>query len=167
MLNKKIGIFDVVNVFALGLVAFLCAYPFYYLIIYSLSNSTEVARTDIWLLPAGFTLYNYEVLLRDPDIWHAFFISAARTVVGTILTVICSAFLAYLLTQKDKLLRHARILTRAFLPRNVSGTVLRICSTANKNLSGFFTGKDIACFFGYGARDLAALGFYQLACLIA
>lgn len=103
MLNKKIGIFDVVNVFALGLVAFLCAYPFYYLIIYSLSNSTEVARTDIWLLPAGFTLYNYEVLLRDPDIWHAFFISAARTVVGTILTVICSAFLAYLLTQKELL----------------------------------------------------------------
>ena len=49
----------------------------------------------------------------------------------------------YLLTQKDKLLRHARILTRAFLPRNVAETTLRICSTANKNLSGFFTGKII------------------------
>lgn len=101
MLNKKIGVFDVINVFVLGLVAFLCAYPFYYLIIYSLSNSTEVARTDIWLLPAGFTLYNYEVLLKDPDIWQAFFVSAARTVIGTVLTVFCSAFLAYLLTQKE------------------------------------------------------------------
>lgn len=101
MLNKKIGVFDVINVFVLGLVAFLCAYPFYYLIIYSLSNSTEVARTDIWLLPAGFTLYNYEVLLKDPDIWRAFFVSAARTVIGTILTVFCSAFLAYLLTRKE------------------------------------------------------------------
>ncbi len=49
----------------------------------------------------------------------------------------------YLLTQKDKLLRHARILTRAFLPRNVAETTLRICHTANKNLSGFFTGKII------------------------
>lgn len=101
MLNKKIGVFDVINVFVLGLVAFLCAYPFYYLIIYSLSNSTEVARTDIWLLPAGFTLYNYEVLLKDPDIWQAFFVSAARTVIGTALTVFCSAFLAYLLTRKE------------------------------------------------------------------
>lgn len=101
MLNKKIGVFDVINVFVLGLVAFLCAYPFYYLIIYSLSNSTEVARTDIWLLPAGFTLYNYEVLLKDPDIWQAFFVSAARTVIGTVLTVFCSAFLAYLLTRKE------------------------------------------------------------------
>ena len=49
----------------------------------------------------------------------------------------------YLLTQKDKLLRHAKILTRAFLPRSVSPTVLRICKTANRNLSGFFSGKII------------------------
>ena len=49
----------------------------------------------------------------------------------------------YLLTQKGKLLRHARILTRAFLPRNAAETTLRICHTANKNLSGFFTGKII------------------------
>lgn len=101
MLNKKISAFDVVNVLALSLVAFLCAYPFYYLIIYSLSNSTEVARTDIWLLPAGFTLYNYEVLLKDPDIWQAFFVSVARTVIGTAITVFCSAYLAYLLTQRE------------------------------------------------------------------
>lgn len=49
----------------------------------------------------------------------------------------------YLLTQKDKLIRHAKILTRAFLPRSVSPTVLRICKTANRNLSGFFSGKII------------------------
>ncbi len=49
----------------------------------------------------------------------------------------------YLLTQKDHLLRHARILTRAFLPRSVAETTLRICHTANRNLSGFFTGKLI------------------------
>ena len=49
----------------------------------------------------------------------------------------------YLLTQKDKLLRHVRILTRAFLPRSVAETTLRICKTANRNLSRFFTGKII------------------------
>ncbi len=49
----------------------------------------------------------------------------------------------YLLTQKNKLLRHVRILTRAFLPRTVAETTLRICHTANRNLSGFFTGKII------------------------
>ena len=49
----------------------------------------------------------------------------------------------YLLTQKNKLLRHSRILTRAFLPGNAAETFLRICHTANRNLSGFFTGKII------------------------
>ena len=63
----------------------------------------------------------------------------------------------YLLTQKDKLLRHAKILTRAFLPRSVSGTVLRICKTANRNLSGFFSGKII---------DSAIIGVLTYVCML-
>jgi len=63
----------------------------------------------------------------------------------------------YLLTQKNKLLRHARILTRAFLPRNVAETVLRICHTANRNLSGFFTGKII---------DSAIIGVLTYVCML-
>ncbi len=63
----------------------------------------------------------------------------------------------YLLTQKNKLLRHAKILTRAFLPTNVSGTVLRICHTANRNLSGFFAGKII---------DSAIIGVMTYVCML-
>ena len=63
----------------------------------------------------------------------------------------------YLLTQKSKLLRHARILTRAFLPRSVAETFLRICHTANRNLSGFFTGKII---------DSAIIGVLTYVCML-
>ena len=63
----------------------------------------------------------------------------------------------YLLTQKDKLLRHARILTRAFLPRSAAETFLRICHTANRNLSGFFTGKII---------DSAIIGGLTYVCML-
>ncbi len=62
----------------------------------------------------------------------------------------------YLLTQKDKLMRHAKILTRAFLPRSVAETTLRICHTANRNLSGFFTGKII---------DSAIIGVLTFICM--
>ncbi len=62
----------------------------------------------------------------------------------------------YLLTQKDKLLRHVKILTRAFLPRSVAETTLRICKTANRNLSGFFTGKII---------DSAIIGVLTFVCM--
>lgn len=57
------------------------------------------------------------------------------------LTALASS--VYLLLSKEKLLRQARILTRAFLPRRVAEKVLRICHDANRNLTGFFTGKII------------------------
>jgi len=62
----------------------------------------------------------------------------------------------YLLTQKDKLLRHMKILTRAFLPRRVANNVLRICHQANRNLTGFFTGKII---------DSAIIGVLTFFCM--
>ena len=99
--RHKIGVFDVVNILILGLIAFVCVYPFYYLIIYSLSNSTEVTRNGIWLLPRGFTVENYKVLFRRGDIWMATFISASRAVLGTIIHVACSSFFAYLLTKRE------------------------------------------------------------------
>lgn len=104
-MKKRIGSFDIVNGILLTLFALLCAYPFYYLIIYSLSNSTEVAKTEIWLAPVGFTLRNYLILLKNPDIWQAFFVSASRTVLGTAITLGCSSFLAYLLSRKELIAR--------------------------------------------------------------
>lgn len=100
-MKQKIGVFDWVNTAVLILIAVVCAYPFYYLIIYSLSNSIEVARNDIWFLPVGFTVENYKVLFKNEDIWRAMFISASRAVLGTCVTLLCSSFLAFLLSQKE------------------------------------------------------------------
>lgn len=100
--KKRFKTFDAVNLFVLGLFALICVYPFYYLIIYSLSNSVEAARTDIWLWPAGFTVENYAYLLRKGDILHAALVSASRAVLGTAITLLCSSFYAFLLS-KDTL----------------------------------------------------------------
>lgn len=69
------------------------------------------------------------------------YFSDVTSIFVAVFTALASSI--YLLTQKDKLLRHVRILTRAFLPRTAAETTLRICKTANRNLSGFFTGKII------------------------
>ena len=71
----------------------------------------------------------------------------------------------YLLSQKDKLLRHTKILVRAFMPRKLASNVLRICHQANRNLSGFFSGKIIdsaiigvltyICMMIFGMREFA------------
>ncbi len=69
------------------------------------------------------------------------YFSDVTSIFVAVFTAVASSI--YLLVQKDKLIRHARILTRAFLPRNVAETTLRICHDANRNLSGFFSGKII------------------------
>ena len=95
-----------------------------------------------------------KVALNSVPQLMSYFSDVTSTFVA-VFTAVASSI--YLLTQKDKLLRHARILTRAFLPRSVAETMLRICSTANRNLSGFFTGKII---------DSAIIGVMTYVCML-
>jgi len=81
-----------------------------------------------------------KLALGSGDQLMSFFSDAVDTFV-LVFTALASS--VYLLTQKNKLLRQVKILTRAFLPRRVASNVLRICNQANRNLTGFFTGKII------------------------
>ncbi len=92
--------FQVVNSGFLLLFAFLCVYPFYYIIINSLSDPMETAK-GVYLWPRSWTLTSYEQLMQIPSIFQSIFVSVARTVVGTVITVFCSAFLGYMVTKKD------------------------------------------------------------------
>ncbi len=93
-------VFDVLNYIFLSLFALLCIYPFYYIVMYSLSDPLAAAKGEALLWPAGFNLENYKLLLKDSEIYTAFFVSVARTVLGTAITVLCSSFVAYMLTNK-------------------------------------------------------------------
>lgn len=98
MKDKHI-VFQCVNGLIFLLFTVICVYPFYYVFIYSVSDPSLAVR-GISLLPKGFSLINYKTLLELNDIGNAFFISAARTVLGTSITVVCCAFFAYLMTNK-------------------------------------------------------------------
>lgn len=94
-------VFQTINNFVFVLFTILCVYPFYYLFIISLSNPQEAAKGTIVLLPVGFTLNNYQKIFELKGIAGAFFISASRAVVGTMITVFFSAMFAYGLTKKE------------------------------------------------------------------
>lgn len=102
--NPASRVFDVANVLLVGLFALLCIYPFYYMICYSLSDPAMAAR-GITLYPKGLTLGNYREVMQLSEIPMAAMISVARTVSGTALTLICSGFFAYLVTQRRMYLR--------------------------------------------------------------
>jgi len=94
-------VFDVLNLLFLLLFAFICAYPFYYIFLISVSDFNAAIRGRVVFWPVDLSLVAYRQLLLQPDVYNAFFISAARAFTGTIITVVCSSYLAYVLSRND------------------------------------------------------------------
>ena len=84
-----------------GLFALVCSYPFYYIIINTVSANDISARGDIIFLPQKMHLHNYTDVFKIPGLWDATVISTGRTAIGTILTVGASAFLGFMFSQQD------------------------------------------------------------------
>ena len=70
------------------LVMLLCVYPFYYVFIYSLSTPSD-AQKGITFFPRGLTLSNYAQVFRLSGIPSALLISCMRTLIGTVITILC------------------------------------------------------------------------------
>ena len=81
--------------------AFICLYPFYIVIINSFSNPDAVLGNMALVFPREPTLINYVEVITRNNIFKPFFVSVARTVCGTTLSVIGCSMLAYGLTKKD------------------------------------------------------------------
>lgn len=80
--------------------AFVCVYPFYYILINSVSANDMSERGKVLLVPLGFHLKNYAQVMKINGLVSAFKISILRTVIGTLLTVIVAAFLGYMFTKE-------------------------------------------------------------------
>lgn len=107
--------YQIFNYTLLILLTLICVYPFWYMLIYTLSDpSIADVKTPI-LLPAGFTLTNYVQIFEISGFFHALMISVLRTVIGTAATVFACSFLGYLFTKNEmpgrKFLYRALVLT--------------------------------------------------------
>ena len=80
--------------------AFVCVYPFYYILINSVSANDLSERGKVLIVPLKFHLSNYKQVMKINGLLTAFKISILRTVIGTIFTVIVSGFLGYMFTKK-------------------------------------------------------------------
>jgi ABC-type glycerol-3-phosphate transport system permease component len=98
-------IVDVVLYIIYALFALVCIFPFYYVIINTVSDNTLVDRGRILFLPEGLHIRNYLQIFKLPGIYNATFISVARTVLGTFLTVLSSSFLGYAMTKNELWMR--------------------------------------------------------------
>ena len=101
----------------LTIFAFLCIYPFYYIIIYSISDANQAA-SGLFLLPKGFSLETYKGLFLLNDIPQALLISVSRSILGAIIAIVGSSFFAYLVTNQ-------KMIGRRFVYRFVVLTMYR------------------------------------------
>ena len=92
--------FNIVNYLIFGLFTLICVYPFYYLIINTISANDLSANGAINFLPKGFHLENYKQVLQLSGLGTAALVSLGRTVIGTVCTVLASAFLGFMFTQE-------------------------------------------------------------------
>ncbi len=80
--------------------AFVCVYPFYYIFINTISNNELSGRGKITFWPKEIHFTNYINVSHIPALKDAFWISLSRTLLGTLLTLIASAFLGYMFTRE-------------------------------------------------------------------
>jgi putative aldouronate transport system permease protein len=92
--------FEIANYLLLTVLFLICIYPFYHILLYSLSDPVQ-AQKGIVLLPRAVTLGNYRLVFRLKGMLNATVVSLLRTVIGTAITVFACSFFAFLMTKEE------------------------------------------------------------------
>ncbi|SDD57389.1 putative aldouronate transport system permease protein [Paenibacillus sp. UNCCL117] len=74
---------------------FVTLYPFWHVLMYSLSDPQRAMGGGLFLLPKGFALDSYAMMFQNSGIFQAYSNSLFRLFVGTFINVILTAMLAY------------------------------------------------------------------------
>ena len=101
--HKTLGIMltDIFLGFCLLFIIVVCIYPFWHVIMYSVSDSSAAMSGGVFLLPRGFSLESYSMLFGTSRIFNAMWNSIRKTVIGTSLAMIVTVLTAYPLSRKD------------------------------------------------------------------
>ncbi len=103
--QKRDIVFPFVNGLILCILMFVTLYPVLNTVAISFNDGTDAVRGGIGLWPRVFSTEAYKSLLTDEQIYNAFFISVARTVITTVLNVVLTSMLAFALSRKEYVLR--------------------------------------------------------------
>lgn len=103
--NVENFIFDAIIYLTLALVVIVTVYPFWNTIAVSFNDGLDSIKGGIKFWPRKFSLENYKTLFVTDYIFRAGLISFSRTIIQTVLSVFCTAMLAYALSRKEFVLK--------------------------------------------------------------
>ena len=103
-------VFDIAVIVFFCVFTFICIFPFYYLLINTISDNDLVTSGRVNFFPMlkneagqavfGMQISNYVALRNVQDLGSSVLVTVARTVLGTALMVITSAWAGYLVTKQ-------------------------------------------------------------------
>ena len=94
------SIFDVLLIVFFTLFTLLCIFPFYYLFINTISANDLVSSGLVNFYPRGIHFGNYIALKDVSDLGSSAIVTVLRTIIGTALMVVVSAWAGYLVTKR-------------------------------------------------------------------
>ena len=74
--------------------------PFLNILALSLNDSRDTMRGGITIFPREITWMNYRRVVENPSIVQSYIITIARTVIGTLTSLLCTSLFAYGLSKK-------------------------------------------------------------------
>jgi putative aldouronate transport system permease protein len=131
-------VFDTCNMIALICLMIVTLYPFINMIAVSFNDANDAVRGGIYLWPRQWTFDNYKYVFGESDIYHATMISALRTLIGTAISVFCTAMLAYTLSRQEFVLRKSVTIFFVFTMYFSGGLIPSYLLIRNLNLIDSF-----------------------------
>ncbi|MDG5473629.1 carbohydrate ABC transporter permease [Jeotgalibacillus sp. ET6] len=98
--SAQYKVFKVFNVIILLLIVYVTLYPFVNIVAQSFSSEANINAGNVTLLPKGFNVETYEVVMSDSMFWINYKNTVLYTVVGTIISLVLSTMIAYPLSKK-------------------------------------------------------------------
>ena len=94
-------LYDIVILILISLLLLIILYPLWFVIIASVSNSSEVMKGNVIFWPKEFSFEAYEKVLQDPKIVTGYCNTIFYTVAGTLLNLVGTIAIAYPLSRRD------------------------------------------------------------------
>jgi putative aldouronate transport system permease protein len=102
--NSRIA-FEIFNYIFLGLVGIVCLALFIHIVALSLSDNTAIVANQVKLIPKGFNVESYKIILNDTRFWNSFMISVERVFVGIVVNMYMVIFIAYPLSKSTSAMK--------------------------------------------------------------
>lgn len=100
-MTREDRIYNITAIIFFVILTLICVYPFYYLMICTISDQKMVDLNQIVLLPHGINFQNYVEIFHVQNLANSFFISVARTVCTTALSLVCTSYMACFFTKQN------------------------------------------------------------------